>query len=181
MAGMAASSQQADFAARIARIQSGASSSKHTIFVGMDDSFEMPERRRGSRNAPAAGLANALYPLSVLAVLGLGVMSHGLAMVARFWLSGLPKVRQNPDVEMLTQFVLGFLVALLIARALKIKARELALARSIGVVLAVLLFHNAVHLWPDLFARLFSPIWVADVLSFTEPRSVFLRGISLTF
>ncbi len=174
----------ADFARRVARINSGVASSKRTLFVGVDESYVIPVgfgRAGKAGNVSGGTLRNALEPLSLILAFGLGVVAHGLAMVARFHLVGLPKVKATPDLEMLTQFVLGFLLALVCARALRLRGSSQQLARSIGVVAAVLLFHNIVHAYPEETGRVFSPLWVADVVTSTKPHSFLFRGLSFAF
>lgn len=174
---------RADFALRVARINSGAASSKRTLYVGMDESYVIPEGFGRNRDRAAAGgaLRNALLPLSVALAFGIGFLSHGLALAARFHLVGLPRVKDSPDIEMLTQFMLGFLLALLCARALRLRGAGPNLARSLGVVAGVLCFHNLVHLWPEEAARVFSQLWVADILTATKAHSILFRGLSFVF
>ena len=172
----------ADFARRVARINSGAASSKRTLFVGMDESYVIPPKPGHSRTTTVGTtLRNALGPLSLLVAFGIGAVAHGLAMVARFHLVGLPKVKASPDLEMLTQFVLGFLLALVCAKALRMKGPSQQVARSIGVVAAVLLAHNLVHAYPEAAGRVFTPLWVADVVTSTKPHSILFRGLSFVY
>lgn len=171
----------ADFARRVARINSGAASSKRTLFVGTDESYVIPLRQSQGRKPAGSALRNALEPLSLILAFGLGIAAHGLAMVARFHLVGLPKVKASPDLEMLTQFVLGFLLALVCAKALRLTGPSQQLVRSLGVVAAVLLAHNLVHAYPEELGRVFTPLWVADVVTSTKPHSLLFRGLSFTF
>jgi len=178
------SSGHADFARRVARINSGAASSKRTLFVGADESYVIPVnygKAAQPRPRPATALHNAMEPLSLVLAFAIGIAAHGLAMVARFHLAGLPRVKASPDLEMLTQFVLGFLLALICARALRMRGSAQQIARSMGVVAAVLLFHNIVHLYPEELGRVFSPLWVADMVTSTKPQSVLFRGLSFVF
>lgn len=176
-----ASPGHADFARRVARINSGAASSKRTLFVGMDETYVIPVKPGKARKSAGSSLSNAMVPLSLILAFGIGAVAHGLAMVARFHLIGLPKVKASPDMEMLTQFVLGFLLALVCAKALKLKDPAQQVARSLGVVAAVLLSHNLVHAYPEEAGRVFTPLWVADVVTSTKPHSLLFRGLSFTF
>ena len=171
----------AEFARRVARINSGAASSKRTLFVGMDESYVIPLKRTAQKASDGGALRNALAPLSLILAFAIGVVAHGLAMVARYHLIGLPKVKASPDIEMLTQFALGFLLALLCAKALRLKEPSQQVARSLGVVAAVLLAHNLVHAYPEEVGRVFSPLWVADVVTSTKPHSLLFRGLSFQF
>ena len=177
-----ASPGHADFARRVARINSGAASSKRTLFVGMDESYVIPLKQgRGKKVADGSSLRNAMAPLSLILAFGIGVLAHGLALVARFHAIGLPKIKASPDVEMLTQFVLGFLLALMCAKALRLRGPSQQLARSLGVVAAVLLAHNLAHAYPEEVGRVLSPLWVADVVTATKPHSLLFRGLSFPF
>lgn len=181
MQAQAISSGHADFARRVARIASGEATGKRTLFVGTDESFLLPERVRGKPAAPSSILTNALGPLSIPLALALGLACHGLAMVARAQVTGLPRMADSPDVEMLTQFVLGFLLSLICARALRLTSGPQKVARSLGVVIGVMTFHNLVHLWPDQMALVLTDLWVWDVITHTKAQSILLRGISFAF
>ena len=175
----AASQNHLDFVARLARVKHNLASSRQLLFVGVDEVYSMPRRDRKSK--PSTGkalLGNVMYPVSMVAALALGAVSHGLGQVARFHVQGMPDLSANPDIEMLVQIMLGIVISMILGLALRLNSREFTALKSVGVVLGLLIFHNAVHLWPRHFAALTSELWVNQIVSHTKPFSIVWRGIS---
>ena len=178
----AISQGHSEFAARIARIESGAATHRQLLFVGMDEVYHLPLRVRKIRESPAKALVrNAIYPVSLALALVLGAVSHGLGQVARYHIPGLPNLDANPDIEMVVQVVLGVAIAMVLGSLLGLRSNQLTTLKSIGVVLGVLLFHNAVHAYPEFFATLTSKIWVNQIVTHTYAHSILWRGISIPF
>lgn len=174
-------SPQEAFRRRVARLQNG-QVARHVIWVGTDEAYEMPVKARGAAAAPRAGvLSNALYPLSLAAAVALGFLSHGLALVARYHLQGLPDPKANPDIEMVAQVVIGFSLAMVLGYVLGLRARELTSLKSLGAALGVLFFHNLVHAFPHVFDLLCSKAWVNYIVTHTKAHSLIWRGISFVW
>ena len=90
--------------------------------------------------------------------------------------------QQSPnDIEMLKMAATAFGIAVVASHLMGLRDRGLLVAKAIGVVAGMLFFHNLVHIWPQAFDRMFSPIWVARVLTETEPHSLLWRGVSFPF
>lgn len=174
--------QQAEFTARLARIEAAAGGRKTTLYVGPDEHyvFDRPERSR-RRSGVIAVLMNASYPLSMVLAFGLGVLAFAIGRCIRFHLTGVAEAPPDPDTEMLLQLGTGLAIAAVMGAVDQMKAFEYMIAKSLGVVAGLLAFHNLVHLYPDLFKVLFSPIWVTKTVTTTEPFSLLWRGISFTF
>jgi hypothetical protein len=173
------SPQKLEFAARIARIEAGCGS-KTTVYVGMDETFQLKGRRKGPAGGQIEILRNALYPLSIVVCFALGIAANALATWLRFRLDGLPDPAADPDVNMAVQLMAGFCIAMVVAHLLRLRSGELTLAKSLGVVVGMLTLHNAVHVWPEAFKAAFSPLWVGQVIAQTEPQSLLWRGICFT-
>ena len=174
--------QEAEFAARVARIESAAGRRTATLYVGPDESYvlDRPDTRAG--DASLVILAeNASYPLSMVFSFIIGFLAYGLGCWVRFQLTDAAATRPDPDMEMIIGLSVGLLIALLVGQLDRMKAPEQIVAKALGVVCSLLMFHNLVHLFPDVFERLFSPIWTSKVLGSTAARSVLWRGISFTF
>ena len=170
-----------DFAARIARIESGAATYRQLLFVGIDEVYQLPLRVRKIKESPVKALfRNAMYPVSMALALVLGAVSHGLGQVARYHLQGMPNLNANPDIEILGQIVIGFSIAMVLGSLIGLRSRALTTLKSTGAALGVLLFHNAVQLYPEIFTVLTSKIWVNQIVSHTEVYSILWRGISFT-
>ncbi len=171
-----------DFAARIARIESGAAASKQLLFVGIDEVYKVPLRVRKIKRMGLVGfIGNAMYPISMVLAVALGMVSHGLGQVARYQVQGMPDLKANPDIEMVVQVVIGFAIAMVLGYFVGLRSNALTSLKSAGSALGVLFFHNAVHLYPQFFALLTSEIWVNQIVSHTHPHSLLWRGISFVF
>ena len=174
--------QEAEFTARLARIEAAAGQRKATLYVGPDESYvlDRPERRR-QPNGLVALLLNASYPLSMVLAFGLGFLAYAIGRYVRFHLTGVGGAPPDPDTEMLLQLGTGLAIAAVMGAADRMKAFEYLIAKSLGVVIGLLSFHNLVHLYPEEFKLLFSQIWVTKLVTTTEPFSLLWRGISFTF
>jgi hypothetical protein len=178
---MGASPEMDSFHRRVDRVTSGASA-RHVIWVGADECHAIPPKVHVVRKSALTRLAsNAGYPISLVMAVALGFFGHGLDLVVRYHLNGLPDAKANPDIEMLSQVVIGFALAMVAGYALRLRSSELTTLKLLGAVLGVLMFHNLVHLWPEVFATICSKVWVNDVVSHTKAWSLVWRGISFTF
>ena len=178
----AISQNHREFAARIARIESGVAASKQLLFVGIDEVYHVPLRvRKVKQSGVRALFRNVMYPVSLVLAVALGTVSHGLGQILRFYVQGLPNLKANPDIEMVVQVVLGFAIAMVLGYLIGLRSNQLITLKAIGVVLGVLLFHNAVHAYPDFFGMLASKIWVNQIVANTQAHSILWRGISIPF
>lgn len=169
------------FQKRLARFNSG-QIARNVLWVGTDESIAIPVRNRVVKTSGMrAALRNAVYPLTLLASVALGFVSYGLAQVARYHLQGLPDPQANPDIEMVSQLVIAFSLAMVLGYFLGLRARELTSLKSLGAFLGVVLFHNVVHLFPHVFDVLCSKMWVNYVVTHTKAYSLIWRGISFVF
>lgn len=174
--------QQAEFASRLQRIAERARNHTQTIFVGEDEVYDIQRGTRKSKpSSLLSGLGNAFYPVSLALAVVLGALSHAMGMVLRFHVKGLKPWSDSPDIEMLVQIVLGFCLALVLGHFLRLRSTTHTPLKLFGAGLGVLLFHNAVHQWPELFASLTSPLWVSKVCAVTKAHSLLWRGISFPF
>lgn len=168
---------QQDFARRVARINAAAS--QQLLFVGVDEVYSLPINPHKVVTAPIkAMLVNLMYPMSLVLAVLVGVISHGIGMVLRYQVQGLPDLGANPDIEMVVQVVLGFAIAMVLGYVVGLRSNSLTPLKSAGSALGVLFFHNAVHMFPRLFAVLTSELWVNQMVTHTHPNSILWRGIS---
>jgi hypothetical protein len=172
---------QTEFHARIARIQAGEGFTKATVYVGQEIAFSYVPSHRRKGGAAGQIVANAGYALSFPFCLAVGFLCHGAERLAEFALAGLPDPNENLDIAMVKMAVTGFLLTVVITHCLGLRDKGLLVPKLLGVAAGMLFFHNLVHLWPHLFEQVFSPIWVAQITSMTEPRSMYWRGISFPF
>jgi hypothetical protein len=165
-----------DYAARLARVQSGGLGCSRTIFVGIDEAYYIPPRDKPKSKAPGSVLVNLAYPLGFVLAVSLGLLSDAVGRLLRFEL--MPQLRPEAATEMLINAGLGLIVGILLANLCRLKTPRHRLLLVVGVLVGGMSFHNLVHAAPQIFDRLFSPIWVAEVLRTTEPHSLLFRGIS---
>jgi hypothetical protein len=176
------SPQQLEFSARIARINAGAMNTRTTVYVGVDDAFSFIPKARVMRGEGLIGvMQNTGYPLAFVASVLIGIVAHALTVWCQFKLTGLPDAAVDPTTAMGVTLVLGFVTALVLGYLSGLSSRESMAMKSLGVVLGTLFFHNAVHVWPQVFEQAFSKVWVAHIVTTTEAHSLLFRGISFTF
>jgi hypothetical protein len=171
--------QNADFSARIARIERGTGICKSTLFVGMDEVYSVNYADRGRRRE--SRLANAWYPISVAMTFVVGAASDLVLRWIDWMTKGVPAVAADPGYAMVTGFFTALIVSLILGALLGIRVSERLGLRAAGIVAGMLGWHNAVHAWPDVFATAFSPLWVGVITGMTEPQSIYWLGNSIGF
>lgn len=178
----AISANHSDFAARVARVKTNTAEARQLLFVGVDEIYSMPRRERKAYvSGFRAVLRNAMYPVSMVAAVLLGVASHCIGQIARYHVQGLPDLKANPDIETLGQVILGIVISIALGYVFRLQSKSFATLKSTGAVIGVLFMHNAVHLYPKAFAVVTSGLWVNQVVSHTQPHSMLWRGISFVF
>lgn len=170
-----------DFNARIARISSGAASSKATLYVGLDEIYQVSYPSRGKSVAPNAAGSGVLYPVALLFSFCTGAAAYLVSAWIRFQASGLEPLSTNLRYETGMQFGAGLMVGLIVGLIMGFRSRQMLVIMSIGVIAAMTLSHNAVHLYPELFAQVFSTEWVGSVQANTAPNSALWMGQSFRF
>lgn len=171
-----------DFALRLKRIEATSPARTQRVFVGVDETYIVPLRSWKVKQSGLASLVgNALYPLSMVFAVLLGCASEALGMVIRFWVEGLRNWSANPDIEMIKELVLGYAIAMIVGYGMGLRSSTLTSLKLLGAALGVLFFHNAVHLYPEVFAKLTSALWVSQLMAHTKEHSMLWRGISFAF
>lgn len=119
----------AEFAARIARIESGQGSSKRTLYVGVEDSFQIPERLLGKAPSPRrSGLA-------VVAALVIGALSVELSLLLQDQIVALIGPAPTAQLQLLQLICIGVLLAIIATRTLGLRARAHTLAMVLGAAI----------------------------------------------
>lgn len=168
---------QNDYRARLQRVRLGGIHTKHTIFVGLDDSFTY-HRTIGAKRSMASELRQPIvYPISLTLALLVGMLAYFLGRYVRFKLlaTGLPGM--NVDLDVGVNVALGVVATVVLARLFKLRSRRHYLLQVFGILTMTVGFHNLVHEKPELFNAVFSPLWVNEVLTATEPRSLVIRNV----
>lgn len=168
-----------DFAARIARIQSGNTNTKGTLFVGTDEQHRIGRAEAKKMTKTGEVARNALYPLSLLGAFGLGLLSVAFGSYARFHVADGWRALDDPDLEMLVALVMGMLVSFVLSQMFRLTSKEHAGMQGAGVFVMVCAFHNLAHWVPRPMELAFSPEYVARIQAEAPPNSARFRGVYL--
>lgn len=171
-----------EFAARLARIEAGGENTRHTMFVGMDEKLTLSPEQAGSLYVEqlVAPKKSAKPLISVIVALMLGILGVFLGSYAEFYVLGLP-TELDADTMLVIEAALAMCIAFGLGQAFRLSSMLHLGANAAGVLAAICLMHNVVHLYPDLFARVFAPEWTEQVISTTELHTVVFRGKPITF
>lgn len=175
MTGYASPSTNADYLARLERVKAGGIGTKQTIFVGMDEMFQMPQKanRQGAKSKGLAG--NSVSFFSIVGALLLGLLAVCLARYLRFRV--FPGIDLEGQLDLIANGGLGMIAGFLLTQMFRLSGKEHLAAQSVGVLAAICTLHNLVHWFPKVSEALFSPAWVNGVLTTTEPNSILFRGV----
>ena len=170
--------QKNEFLSRLARIESGIGSSKSTLYVGVDgtilaSSKDSTKLKKQATATPARPLGMFAAGLSVV----FGVMMLGLALYLRFSITGEAGPLNNSDLVMAQNVGVALSMALFCGFMVKMPMLKYAPICAIGVLMGTVGYHNLVHVYPTEFARMFSPVWVEQVVTTTEANSIIWRGV----
>ncbi len=162
--------QQKVFAARLERIAAHTGNTNATLHIGGADQLPQAALKRA-----VLGKTRPRVKASSTLASPLALVSGALAWVWAQW--SLPVLLQSTDFWM--SLVAAVAVMLLLRLVLGLKGPLMLAAQVIGLALAIVGLHNAVHLWPEPFAALFTPDWVQQVLASTQPMTLSLGAITL--
>lgn len=171
---------------RLARIEASRArnAGKIALHVGEAEVYVTSLEALRPREGGARRLMrNALYPLSFVAAFAVGAASLPISTAVRARIVPYPSVAEAPagDAPMIVAMVLGLMVSLVLAQALRFRAKELATAQAAGVWAAFCTLHNLAFWLPDLSALLFTPEWVALQQHMTLPGTAMFRGLVFQF
>lgn len=123
---------------------------------------------------------NILYPLSFVRAVFVGVIAVFVSRFIRYHLAGgsLAGSQESADLVMMIDGIIAVGAGFALKELFKISDKSLQLAQTVGVFMMIVLMHNLVHMVPGLFGMIFSPEWVQDVLTTTEPKSILFRGVT---
>lgn len=165
--------QAAEFHSRIARIQDP----RNMSYLDPETGIVIPKKLNNSN----AGLRGTFFGLPVALILSVlvGVLAVVISRYVRFALLGMDDAEANPDVALGMDLALGTAAILALKSFLKLEGRLQGVTQAIALVAAVGLLHNAVWMFPDTFATIYSADYVAMVQGTTEPNSLLFRGASI--
>lgn len=120
---------------------------------------------------------NIKYPLSFVGAFFIGVISVFVARFVRFTTSGGGLTGEEADLLLMMDGAMALAIGFALRMAFGIEGnKELVAAKTAGITAMAAIMHNAVHAWPAVWAAMFSPEWVDEVVMFTEPSTILLGG-----
>lgn len=170
-------SQKNEFLSRLARIESGAGSSKSTLYIGVDGTVMATSKLNAKLQKQAT--ATPAKPLGVVGALlsaAFGIIALGLALYVRFLVTGQAGPLDNADLTMAMNGGAALGIAIFAGFMLKMPLLKYTPLSVVGIMVGLVGFHNLVHVYPTQFADLFSPVWVEQVVSSTPANSIIWRG-----
>lgn len=163
-----------DFHERLARIEAGAGNTRHTVFVGMDDSFVVPKKVQAYvPTNRLEGLGDAIGRIWAVLLGGLAVL---VVVIARYWTGLDSALPGNPFYDQGLMLLLSLGMAVLLSRLFFADRRGLLGRLAMGCLLASIGWHNVVHAYPVVFETLCSPAFVSRVLGETRMFSAVIGG-----
>ena len=104
----------------------------------------------------------------------LGLVIGGFAPWAHMTLTGMAQTGASAEQLRDPSFdlVLAFMFAVILRQLTGWRSGPSFAGQGIGIAVAVSCLHLLVHRWPDRFAQLFSPDWVAYVQASTPPDTL---------
>lgn len=163
-----------EFAARIARIQSGkAANLIGTIHVGSHE--DLPVKGARAARAAIAAPSRGPFVLPALGAFVLGLAAMALGHVGQFQL-----MRDQPAPDADTAAAVSIGIALLIAFVagifLRLTRKSQRIMSGLGLIVMASLFHNLAHWAPRPMALAFSPEWVQEVRASTPANTIWYRN-----
>ena len=132
-----------------------------------------PEEDKLRNGANASNTFSLLqYPLWIITAVLIGAGAVVLSRLARYYVTGGGLAGENADIVMVVDGVFALAIVIALRRLLSVNGFTIRLAKAIGVLAMIGLMHALVHEAPKPFAKVFSQVWVDDVVATTNPRSV---------
>lgn len=169
--------QKNEFLSRLARIESGAGSSKSTLYVGVDGTIMASSSANAKLKKQA--LAVPAKPLGLFAAflsMLFGAVAVGLALYFRFLATGNAGPLDNSDLAMAENGGVALVIALFCGYMVRMPMLKYTAICAMGILAGLVGYHNLVHVYPTQFADMFSPTWVEQVVTSTPANSIIWRG-----
>jgi len=157
---------------RLKRISKGGANTTAQMYVG-------PVEEAAVRRDKAAGQGSNLmqYPLWIIGGVLMGAVGVVLSRLARFQLTGGALAGENADLWMIVDGIFAVAIVIAMRSLLSVSGVPMILAKAFGIVAMIGIMHALVHETPEVFSKVFSPVWVNEVLVTTQPRTIlFLDG-----
>ena len=156
------------FAARLERLHN-----KHSQI-----DLERQAAAKSMRGRYPEWVSNLGYPGSLLAAGIIGLFTVVMSRYAMFHINGVPGEDADADITMLMDGALAAAIAFVIRNALNMNCKEHLAFKAAGIWIALTCMHNLVHAYPKVWEIAFSPEWVQYTTELTEPKSIYISGMS---
>lgn len=167
-----------DFRERLARIEAGSTSNRHTLFVGMDEAYMIPPKPKARKQANL--LENLGYAIGRVWAICLGGLAVMLLAVGRYWLGLTDPVPGDPINDQVVYGIVALCLAIYLGKRMYSDREGLIGLHATGVLLMTVGMHNVVHFAPEVFDIICSPQWTSEMRGRGEPYSIVIRGMSLS-
>jgi hypothetical protein len=166
--------QKEDFAQRIARIEAGKGHTRTTVFVGQEGTFthhgKLGPVKKASLRTSGAG------PLGIFVALVLGISCVGLVRYGVYRATGVDQIVPDNGMNWYLNGAAALAAALVVAHFIGLKSLSHKVYLALGVLAGVSTFHNLVHFQPQVFEKMFTPEWVADVTTLAPANTIIFQG-----
>ncbi|MBT8460767.1 MAG: hypothetical protein KJN60_13945 [Boseongicola sp.] len=139
--------------------------------------------------------ANIRYPATLVGMAFLGMFAVFFARFVRFHLLGGTLAGDAPDITMMIDAGIAAVAGVMIYAAVGLSMRDanraergsmfsldglsdnpVKAALVVGIAIMIGTMHNMVHSMPSAFNLLFSEEWTEDIVTYSEPGSIYFRG-----
>lgn len=143
-----------------------------------------PERTPGTKvkrkEARPEWVENVAYTGSFVGAFFLGLLSILIARYVQFHMMGVPDPNGDADMQMMVDAGVAFMVVWFFRMLFDMKSHQHIVCKTAGLWVALCTMHNLVHLYPNVWATVFSQEWVNMTRAMSEPNSILFRGMSFT-
>lgn len=147
---------------------------KGTIYIGLNETLEVLPQTQAAKRARAENMWWLYLPFTMAFAALVGASSYVAVRAARFHLMKDQVALPETDTNFwLQNGGAAAVLALVLAMIFGLRSPFRLLCVLLGVGAAMAGFHNLVHMYPDLFAQVFSPEWVSQ-LRLSAPNNSWL-------
>lgn len=141
-----------------------------------------PQKRRVPKSSRRNDfLENTRYPMKVLIVFLIGMLSVIISRYMRFHISGVSVSGEDIYVMTMIDSFLSMGVSFLFRIVITFEKPIYFTANTCGIFFMIVFMHNFVHMMPAFWSEMFSYQWVRHVVATTEPNSFLFLGFSFPF
>ena len=166
--------QLTQFQARLARINDP----NNTYWTDPETGMNVPRRlSKAVINNSALPVKQSM--MSVLMSVILGVICLMAARYLRFNFAAIPEFGTGAMTLTVMDCGIAAFLALLIGGMVKLKTFRHVAGQMSGIAVMLVAMHNLVWIFPTEFAQVYSQAYVDQVISLTEPQSIYFNGTTI--